>query len=127
LPYANPYADPKLFNLAQPEAHRIWFQHVYGPHASAIWGWLAVVIVVAPTVCTYALVVVAALARREACPVMVAVIGGTGETGSVVVGTLLSPGRSLDQPHHADGEARAGRRTRFRDVDHVVGGSREEH
>jgi hypothetical protein len=65
LPYADPYADPRRFNLAPPEHHRVWFQHVYGPHASAAFGWIAVAVVVLLTIATYALVIVAIAAVRE--------------------------------------------------------------
>jgi hypothetical protein len=65
LPYADPYADPSRSNLAAPEVHRLWFQHVYGSHASPVYGWLAVVVVLLLTVATYVLVIVSIMALRE--------------------------------------------------------------
>jgi hypothetical protein len=66
LPYVDPYADPSRFNLAAPEAHRAWFQHVYGPHASALYGWLAVSVLVLLTLATYVLLIVSIIALRDA-------------------------------------------------------------
>jgi hypothetical protein len=56
LLYADPTGSLSRYSLAPPSSHYQWFLRAYGPYASPVWGWLALLVVAVLTLAAYSLV-----------------------------------------------------------------------